>query len=102
MEEVVRLGEYHPASAFYLVHRCTEMIVYRRTFKQALFYPFFLSDLVISALQNDRQVFYQKYTAKNGNQQLLMYNDSKYGDNTADGQAPGIAHEYLRRIGIVP
>ena len=78
------------------------MIVNRRPFEQPLFHSFSFSGFIVSPLENDRQIFYEEYTAENRYQQFFMDDDGEYGNDSANRQTAGISHEYLCRIGIVP
>ena len=72
MKQLVGFGEFHRASRFNQAHRSAEVIVNRCTLEQSLFHTFSFSRLIISPLQDYRQVFYQEYTAKNRYQQLFV------------------------------
>ena len=71
-------------------------------FEEALFDPSPFSGFVIEPLKEDRQILYQKYTAKDRDQQLFVNDDGEYCYDTANGEAARISHEYLCRIGVVP
>lgn len=79
-----------------------EMVVDRGTLEDALLAAFPFPALEIFDLQNNRQVLYQEYATQNRDQEFLVDDDGKYGNDTADCQASCIAHEYLGREGIVP
>ena len=102
MEQLVWFGEYHAASWLYLVHGGAEVVVYWRSLEEALLHAFPLACLVVEALQDDREVLHEEDTAKDGYQQFLVNNDGLYCDDSSNGQAARITHEYLGRIGIVP
>ena len=78
------------------------MVVDGRALEEALFPSVPLARLVVDALQDDRQVLHQEHAAEDGDEQFLVDDDGKDGDDAADGQAARVAHEHLRRIGIVP
>ena len=59
------------------------MIVNRCALEQTLLYTFPLSCLIISPLQDYRQILYQEYTAKNRYQQLFVNDDGEHCDDTA-------------------
>ena len=102
MKQLVGFGEFHRASRFNQAHRSAEVIVNRCTLEQSLFHTFSFSRLIISPLQDYRQVFYQEYTSKNRYQQLFVDDDGKHCDNTANSKTACISHKYLCRIGVVP
>ena len=66
MKQLVGFGEFHRASRFNQAHRGAEVIVNRCTLEQSLFHTFSFSRLIISPLQDYRQVFYQEYTERIG------------------------------------
>ena len=92
MEQLVGLGEFHRTSRLDQAHRSTEMIVNRCALEQTLLYPFPLSCLIISPLQDYRQIFYQEYTAKNRYQQLFVDDDGEHCDDTANGEATALGN----------
>ena len=94
MEQLVGLGEFHRTARFNQAHRSTEMIVNRCALEQTLLYTFPLSCLIISPLQDYRQILYQEYTAKNRYQQLFV-NDGM------DGMAAGNSAIIGATLGIL-
>ena len=67
------------------------MIVNRRPFEQPLFHSFSFSGFIVSPLENDRQIFYEEYTAENRYQQFFMDDDGEYGNDSANRQTAGIS-----------
>ena len=61
-----------------------------------------LRDLEIEHLNHHREVFNKEDGAQDGNEQLLAYEDGKHGNDATQAQAARIAHEHLRRIGVIP
>src|SRR5262249_48114899 len=56
----------------------------------------------IRNLDYHRQVFYQEDPAQYRQHDLLAYSQRKNSDDAAKRKAARVAHEYLRREGIVP
>lgn len=56
----------------------------------------------IGHLQHHRQTFDKEDAAENGEQQFFANQNGRHGNNAADGEAARIAHEHLRRIGVIP
>ena len=102
MEQLRRLCKYHFATGLYQVHAGTEVVVYRRPFEETLFNSFSFTGFIIYPLQYHRQVLYEEYPAENRYQQFFVDDDGFFGNDTADGQAARITHEYLCRISVVP
>src|SRR5690606_9345840 len=79
------------------------MVVKRRHQKHPPSFSIFLARVLeVRHLHDDRQVFDQEYAAQHRNQQLLTDEHGKGGDDATNGQASGIAHEYLGWVGIIP
>ena len=61
-----------------------------------------LGELKVAHLEEYAEVFDQKDSGQNGNQELFANRKGKYGDNSAYRKAARIAHEYLSWVGVVP
>ena len=81
---------------------CTEVVVDRRALKDALLDASALTQLVVIYLHHHAEALYEEDSAEDRQHQLLVDDDGAHGDDTADGERTGIAHEHLRRVGIVP
>lgn len=53
-------------------------------------------------LHHHRKIFSQKDTTEYRYQDLLPDHDGKNRDNAPQGETPGVAHENLRRVRVVP
>ena len=56
----------------------------------------------IADLDDHAQAFHQEHAANDGDQPFLTDDDRQGGDDAAEGEAARIAHEDLRRIGVIP
>ena len=81
---------------------CAEVVVYRCAFEDALLYTFALTYLIVPYLHDNAQTLDEEDSAENGQQEFLMDDDGTHSNDTADGEAARITHEYLCRVGIVP
>src|SRR5690606_8415264 len=63
---------------------------------------FLFSVFEIGYLYHHAQVLDQEYATENRYQQFLVHDDGDSGNDSSQGQASRIAHEYLGGIGIVP
>ena len=79
-----------------------EMVMYRGALEDALFAPVFLSTFVIPHLQYHAETLDEEDAAQEWQQQFFMDDDGTHSDDAADGERPRVAHEYLRRVGVVP
>ena len=62
----------------------------------------FARQLEAGDLNNDRERFHDENAADEDQQQFLFTTDGNHGDETADGQRTGVAHEHLGRVRIEP
>ena len=63
---------------------------------------FLLGKLEVEALQEHGQALGEEYPAEQGYQEFLAHEHCAHADDAADGETARIAHEYLRREGVVP
>ena len=79
------------------------MVVYGSHQQQAVaFAVFALGVFEVADLHHHREAFDQKDAAQQRQQQLLADAEGEDGDDAADRQRAGVAHEDLRREGVVP
>ncbi len=79
------------------------MVVQRRHEEDApALAVFALRSLEPAHLHHDRQALYEEDAAQDGYQQLFPYHYGEDGDDPAEGEAAGVAHEDLRRVGVIP
>ena len=68
----------------------------------AAFAIFSFGVLKVCNLNNHREIFDQKDTTEDGDQQLFAEQDAHRSDNPSYGQASSISHKNLSGVGIVP
>ena len=93
------------AAGVHLLHlgyRGAEVVVDGGALEEALLHALLLAPLVVEALDDDREALDEEHAAEDGDEQLLADDDGADGDDAADGEAAGVAHEHLRGEGIVP
>ena len=56
----------------------------------------------VERLEDNRQIFYQEYATEDGDEQFLADDYRKDGDDATQREAPRVAHEDLRGVGVVP
>ena len=78
------------------------MVVDRSTLEEALFHATFLSKLIVKALDDDREALHEEYATEDGDEQFFADDDGAHGNDTTDGEATRVAHEYLGGEGIIP
>ena len=79
-----------------------ERVVQRCALEHALLHSVARSELGVPHLHDYAQALYEEYAAQYGQHQLLVDDDCADGYYAADGERAGVAHEDLRRVGVVP
>ena len=79
---------------------CAEVVVDRRALEDALLDASALTQLVVIYLHHHAEALYEEDSAEDRQHQLLVDNDGAHGNDSADGERTGIAHENACRIHI--